>query len=75
MPTLKEFGAFRIVMFFKDHNPPHVHVIVPSGERAIVAIRDGRVIASTLSPMILRRARAWIAGNRAALTTKWNELA
>lgn len=75
MPTLKDFGSFRIVMFFRDHNPPHVHVIVPSGERAKVAIGDSRVIASTLPAKILHRARTWIAENRAVLMAKWNELA
>jgi len=75
VPTLKDFGGFRIVMFFKDHNPPHVHVIMRTGQRVTVAIRDGRVLAGTMPPTVLRVARAWIVENRAALLTKWNELA
>jgi hypothetical protein len=31
-PTLYKFGNARVVMYPKDHNPPHVHVISPKGE-------------------------------------------
>lgn len=27
MPTVLRFGAFRVVIYFNDHRPPHVHVL------------------------------------------------
>ena len=26
MPKIKRFGGFKLLMFFQDENPPHVHV-------------------------------------------------
>jgi len=28
MPEIKRFSSFRVLMFFHDENPPHVHVTV-----------------------------------------------
>lgn len=73
MPTLKDFAGFRIMMHIGDHNPPHVHVIAGAG-RATVTIREGTIIAGRVPPKVLRRARAWIAANRAASLLKWDKL-
>ena len=72
MPTLKNFGGFRIMMFIDDHNPPHVHVVTPDRE-AKIALGDGRVLAGDVPPKVLRRARAWIAGRRPMLMSTWRE--
>lgn len=74
MPTVKDFGAFKIVIYYGDHNPPHVHVLTPEQEGAKVAVRDGRVIAGDLPPAIRRKATAWIAAHRAALLKKWDAM-
>jgi len=26
MPEIKRFGGFKLLMFFQDENPPHVHI-------------------------------------------------
>lgn len=26
MPEIRRFGSFKLLMFFQDENPPHVHV-------------------------------------------------
>jgi hypothetical protein len=26
MPEIKRFGRFKVLMFFQDENPPHVHI-------------------------------------------------
>lgn len=36
MPTVLRFGSMRFVMYFNDHEPPHVHVIFPDGEVVII---------------------------------------
>jgi hypothetical protein len=29
MPEIGRFGSFRLLMFFQDENPPHVHIKGP----------------------------------------------
>ena len=31
MPTLFQVGSYRVVVFFNDHRPPHVHVLGAEG--------------------------------------------
>lgn len=73
MPTLKDFGAFRIVMYFDDENPPHVHVIAPDFE-AKVRIADAEVFRGEIPKHHRKRALAWIAENKSELEEKWREL-
>jgi len=35
MPTLIKVGNLRVIVYPKDHPPPHVHVIGPVGEAKI----------------------------------------
>lgn len=72
MPTLKDFGAYQVRMYFKDHNPPHVHVVSPD-ETALVGIQDGAVIRGNIRPAFLQEAQGWIEENRSELLQKWNE--
>jgi hypothetical protein len=72
MPTLWDFGSFQIRMYFKDHNPPHVHVVSPD-ETALVRIADGVVIRGELDAAMLRQARMWVAENRDELLVRWAE--
>lgn len=32
MPVVLRYKNIKIIIFFKDHNPPHVHVIGPGAE-------------------------------------------
>ncbi len=72
MPTIKDFGAFKITMYFGDHNPPHFHVI-GSGYRASVRIADQTVISTKGKPprRVLRLARRWAVDKRGALEAIW----
>ena len=73
MPPLKNFGGFRIVMYFEDHNPPHVHV-VPADFEALVSIADGIVFRGSIPPRFRSVALTWIERNREALLAKWEQL-
>lgn len=73
MPTLKEFAGFRIVMYFEDHNPPHVHVVATDFE-AWVAIRDAAIVCGAIPPRFRKRALEWIAKNREMLLAQWKEV-
>jgi len=73
MPTIKNFGGYRITMYFEDHNPPHFHIVSPTQE-AVVEIATLTVAAGSMAPARLRTALEWAARNRALLLNKWNEL-
>jgi Domain of unknown function (DUF4160) len=73
MPTVKNFGSYRVMLFAEDHNPPHVHVIGRDFQ-AKVRIRDAAVFVGTIPSRHRREALAWIVANRERLMAKWNEL-
>lgn len=73
MPTLVHFGAFRIEMYFADHNPAHVHVR-GADFAAMVRISDSAIIAGDIPSAHRKRALDWITKNRATLKAKWREL-
>jgi hypothetical protein len=59
MPTIKNFGGFRITMYFEDHNPPHFHIVSPTQE-AVVEIATFTVIAGAMRAARRRGcARRW----------------
>jgi hypothetical protein len=74
VPTIKNFGSFRISIFFEDHNPPHVHVIAPNFH-ALVAIANAEIIRGEIPARHRRRALRWIAQNRERLMVLWNDYA
>jgi len=72
VPEIKRFGGFKLLMFFQDENPPHVHVKGPDFA-AKIRISDGRILAGKVPSKPLRAARHWIAVNRSQLLRLWNE--
>lgn len=49
MPTISSFYGILIMMFWKDHNPPHFHVKYGEYE-ALIGINDFSVIQGWLPP-------------------------
>jgi hypothetical protein len=72
MPEIKRFAGFKLLMFFQDENPPHVHIKGP-GFAAKIRLSDGEVIAGKASNIAVREARRWIEKNRTELSRLWNE--
>lgn len=72
MPEIKRFGGFKLLMFFQDENPPHVHVKGPDFA-AKLRISDGTVLAGAAPGRVLKQARTWIASHRATLLELWDE--
>jgi hypothetical protein len=72
MPTIKDFGSFRLSIYFEDHNPPHVHVITAEFH-ALVAIQNAEVIRGNIPAPHRKRALKWIAEHRSELIRRWNE--
>ena len=48
MPTVRDFGAYKVMLYAEDHNPPHVHVI-GTDFQAKVRIRDAAVFVGSNS--------------------------
>jgi hypothetical protein len=44
MPEIKRFSSFKVLMFFHDENPPHVHV-KGADYAAKVRISNGNLLA------------------------------
>ena len=72
MPTIKDFGNFKICMYFEDEKPPHVHVVGPNFE-AKIRIRDQAVYVGNLARKVERAAVKYIADNRDDLIILWDE--
>ena len=72
MPTIKDFGNFKICMYFEDENSPHVHV-VGSNFEAKIRIRDQAVYVGNLARKIERAAVKYVADNRDDLIILWDE--
>jgi hypothetical protein len=72
MPTLVDFGNCQIRMYFKDHNPPHVHVVSPD-RTALLKIADGTVIRGDIGGEMLRRSQQWVSEHKDELFGKWAE--
>ena len=44
MPEIKRFSGFKLLMFFQDENPPHVHLRGPDFA-AKIRLSNGELIA------------------------------
>ena len=72
MPEIKRFSGFRLLMFFQDENPPHVHI--NGGDFAAkIRISNGDSLAGAAPSRVLKQARRWIEQHRAALLAQWEE--
>ena len=72
MPEIARFGSFKLLMFFQDENPPHVH-IKGSGFAAKMRISNGDLLASDAPNRVLKQARRWVEEHQAALSAMWDE--
>ena len=73
MPTISMFYGILVAMFFEDtdrHNLPHIHVRY-TGEKASIAIEDGRVLAGSIPPKQLKMVQAWIEIHKEDLMIDW----
>ncbi len=72
MPEIKRFSGFKLLMFFQDENPPHVHIKGPDFA-AKIRLANGDLIAGDAPNRVLRETRRWPEENRRELLQFWNE--
>jgi hypothetical protein len=72
MPEIARLGNFKLLMFFQDENPPHVHI---SGSDFVAKMRisNGDLLAGNAPNKVLKEARRWVEERRAELLAMWNE--
>jgi hypothetical protein len=72
MPEIVRFGSFKLLMFFQDENPPHVH-IKGAGFAAKMRISTGDLLAGDAPKRVVKQARLWVEEHRAELSAMWDE--
>jgi uncharacterized protein DUF4160 len=72
MPEIARLGGFKLLLFFQDENPPHVH-ISDSDFAAKMRISNGDLLAGDAPNKVLKQARRWVEQHRAELLAMWDE--
>lgn len=72
VPTVHDFGAFRVQIYADDHVPPHFH-LVGRGWRCSVEIATLRLMAGSAPRAALAEALDWASANGGLLRRKWSE--
>jgi hypothetical protein len=70
MPLISWFFGISIRMFYRDHAPPHFHVVYGEYEAAI-ALDTLEVISGKLPKRVLGLALEWAAQHRQELKENW----
>ena len=71
MPTLQRFESCKIEIRFRDHLPPHVHIVTADRREALVEIESLKVTGN-IPPKLLAVPLAWIASNKEFLLEQWS---
>lgn len=73
MPTISMFYGIMVAIFFEDndrHHIPHIHIRY-AGDKASVAIEDGRLLGGNVPPKQLKMVQAWIEIHKDELFADW----
>lgn len=78
MPTILKAGGFRVMIYFNDHRPAHVHV-VRGAEEAVFYLGDETTRPGIrenlgMSPKHLRAALSIVEDEQAKLLMAWREI-
>jgi hypothetical protein len=66
-------GSIAVASRFKDHAPPHFHIVTTSNERISVVIESLEVLAGTADSRDVTEALTWAKTNRDTLRRLWRE--
>ena len=72
MPTLSIFFGIVIYIYWRDHNPPHIHARY-SGEEAVIAIRSLDVLEGSLPKRALAMVLEWMQLHQDELLAAWEQ--
>ena len=74
MPVIKRFKNCAIRINFKDHAPPHFHIVMNDGREVWVKIDTLEIIYGKLAMREVAEALAWAATQQTFLLAKFEEL-
>jgi hypothetical protein len=70
MPTIAILYGIIIQMHWRDHPPPHIHVLY-QGFEAVMNIQTGAIEGGRLPPHVARIVREWVLLRGAELMENW----
>lgn len=73
MPEISRFFGIVIVMYYRDHAPPHFHAIYEE-HGAQVRISPVSLLAGRLPPRVLALIVEWASRHEAELLANWDRL-
>jgi hypothetical protein len=73
MPTIAIIAGVRIIIYPKDHLPPHLHAKFAEFE-ALISILTGDVLEGSMPKAKLQEVRSWLAANREQIAYVWREV-
>ncbi len=73
MPTIAIIDGVKVIIWPKDHLPPHVHAKYAERE-AMISIVTGQVLNGKLPPVKLRAVQHWLAANRKEVAYLWFDI-
>lgn len=71
MPVICRFYGIAILMFFKDHHPPHFHAKY-EGQLAVYSIKGCRLLAGKMPPRASRLIKEWAKLHEKELMADWH---
>ena len=73
MPELSRFLGIKILMYFKEHNPPHFHVEY-NEHKASINVKTLGVIEGRLPAKVLGLVVEWAEDHQDELLLNWNNI-
>ncbi len=73
MPTIAIVFGVRIIIYPKEHLPPHLHAKFAEHE-AMISILTGDVLEGSLPRAKLRAVQQWLARHREQVAYIWREI-
>jgi hypothetical protein len=73
VPRIHRLGTAVLIIHYRDHNPPHLHVRDRSrGVHAVVEIKT-RAVVGDLPGRLMRDVVDWVDAHEAALLQAWDD--
>jgi hypothetical protein len=69
MPEISRFNGIRILMYFRDHNPPHFHAHY--GAHKAEVLLNGLLKEGSLPQAQMKLVRDWASARQAELQSRW----
>jgi hypothetical protein len=73
MPTIAVVNGVKVMIFPRDHLPPHLHCRFAEFE-ILLSIATGKILEGSMPPAKLKSLTAWLDAHRAEVSYIWSEI-